>query len=160
MCHSRAPLAYVTAARTSCSVNGRKWLVISLGDKPSASESKITATFDPRSLNARLSSAHVRLNNDAFQKFSVRGISHSRYSTRSENRGCRSHYDGKPLSRLSPVTNLNLLVKLADEDKIILCHRDAFDWVHHVISNQVKLVQIVNQFFLVLPERWRQHLTK
>src|SRR5207244_5960388 len=37
--------AYAIAARTSCSVNGGKCFVISFGDKPSANESRITATL-------------------------------------------------------------------------------------------------------------------
>ena len=37
--------AYATAARTSSSVSGWKCFVISFGDKPSANESRITATL-------------------------------------------------------------------------------------------------------------------
>src|SRR3989442_1433527 len=37
--------AWATAAQTSCSVSGGKCFVISTGDKPSANESRITATL-------------------------------------------------------------------------------------------------------------------
>src|SRR6266849_5559457 len=117
--------------------------------------------IDPRSLDTGFATAHVCLHHNSLQELSVCVIGHCQTILLDPKREVIDHTTiERTLSRLSPVINLNFLVKLADENKVILCDRHALNWMHYVISNDVKLVEIVNQFLLVFPERRRQNLTK